>query len=228
MTTPKPRATSDTSRSAPDPTTTRVRDEMIAKIKAQIAASGWTQQKVAELCGLTQPRISDLLRGNTSRFSLDALVSISAALERHSSTTEGGTMEYTEVDGQRLVAEFMATLAARSVKGVYDLATLGSKTRLGGEVATASTGMTMDGHRIACVGDVVRYPDGTESKIVSGAGAALTYKGQPMARVGSATDNGDTIITSLQSSAQIHEYADDAGILGLLQPGYVVPTGGHA
>ena len=107
---------------------------MIAKIKAQIAASGWTQQKVAQLCGLTQPRISDLLRGNTSRFSLDALVSISAALERHSSATEGGTMEYTEADGQRLVAEFMAQLAARPVKGVYDLATLGSKTRLGGEV----------------------------------------------------------------------------------------------
>ena len=202
MTTPKPRATSDTSRSAPDPTTTRVRDEMIAKIKAQIAASGWTQQKVAELCGLTQPRISDLLRGNTSRFSLDALVSISAALERHSSTTEGGTMEYTEVDGQRLVAEFMATLAARSVKGVYDLATLGSKTRLGGEVATASTGMTMDGHRIACVGDVVRYPDGT--------------------------DNGDTIISSLQSAAQIREYTDDGGIPGLLQPNYMAPSGGHA
>ena len=75
MTTPKPRATSDTSRPASDPTTTRVRDELIAKIKAQIAAGGWTQQKAAELSGLTQPRISDLLRGNTSRFSLDALVS---------------------------------------------------------------------------------------------------------------------------------------------------------
>lgn len=123
MTTPKPRATSDTSRSAPDPTTTRVRDEMIAKIKAQIAASGWTQQKVAQLCGLTQPRICDLLRGNTSRFSLDALVSISAALERHSSATEGGTMEYTEADGQRLVAEFMAKLAAKPVKGRYPAAT---------------------------------------------------------------------------------------------------------
>lgn len=228
MTTPKPRATSDTSRPAPDPTTTRVRDELIAKIKAQIAASGWTQQKVAELCGLTQPRISDLLRGNTSRFSLDALVSISAALRRHSSTTEGGTMEYTEADGERLAAEFMAKLAARPIKGVYDLATLGSKTRLGGEVATASTGMAMDGHRIACVGDVVRYPDGTESRIVSGAGAALAYKGRPMAIVGSATDNGDTIVSSLQGAAQIREYADDGGIPGLLQPNYMAPSGGRA
>ena len=218
MTTPKP-----------DPTTTRVRDELIAKIRAQLDAGGWTQQRAAELCGLTQPRISDLLRGNTSRFSLDALVSVSAALERHSSTTEGeGAMEYTEADGQRLVAEFMAKLAARPVKGVYDLATLGSKTRLGGEVATASTGMAMDGHRIACVGDVVRYPDGTESRIVSGAGAALAYKGRPMAIVGSATNNGDTIVSSLQSAAQIREYADDGGIPGLLQPNYMAPSGGHA
>jgi uncharacterized Zn-binding protein involved in type VI secretion len=137
-------------------------------------------------------------------------------------------MECTEEEGQRLAAEFMAKLAARPIKGTYDLATLGAKTKQGSEVATANTGMKISGHRIACVGDVVRYPDGTESKIVSGAGAALAYKGQPIAIVGSATDNGDTIITSLQSSAQIRGYADDAGVPGLLQPGYVAPTGGHA
>ncbi|MCK9386256.1 MAG: PAAR domain-containing protein [Nevskia sp.] len=130
--------------------------------------------------------------------------------------------------GQRLVAEFMTKLAARPIKGTYDLATLGAKTKQGGEVAMVSTGMEISGHRFACVGDVVRYPDGTESKIVSGTDAALTYKGQPMAIVGSATDNGDTIISSLQSSLQIWEYADGDGILGLLQPGYVSPTGGHA
>ncbi len=137
-------------------------------------------------------------------------------------------MEYTEDEGQRLVAEFMARLATRPVKATYDLATLGAKTRQGGDVVTASTDMEMDGHRIACVGDVVRYPDGTESKIVSGAGAALAYKDRPVAIVGSATDNGDTIISSLQSSAQIQEYADDDGIAGLLQPGYVAPTGDGA
>ncbi|API76509.1 hypothetical protein AC251_14770 [Ralstonia pseudosolanacearum] len=73
------------------------------------------------------------------------------------------------------------------------------------------------------MGDVVRYSDGTESKIVSGAGFALTFKGRPMAIVGSATENGDTIINSLQSVAQIREYADDDGIPGLLQPGYLAP-----
>lgn len=210
------------------PASTQARSLLIDRIKTMSAANRWTQQHAASLCGLTQSRISDLLRGNVSRFSLDALVNITAALERHSQPQEGAAMEYTEEEGQRLVAEFMAKLAARPIKGTYDLATLGAKTKQGGEVATASTGMEISGHRIACVGDVVRYPDGSESKIVSGAGAALAYKGQPMAIVGSATDNGDTIITGLQSSAQIREYADDAGIPGLLQPGYVAPTGGHA
>ena len=185
----------------------KVRSELITKIKALIRLNGWTQSKAASLCGQTQPRISDLLRGRVSRFSLDTLVNITAALERHAKPQEGSAMECTEEEGQRLVAEFMAKLAARPVKGMYDLATRGARTWLG---------------------NVVHYPDGTESKIVSGAGAAMAYMGRPMAIVGSATDNGDTITSSLQSAAQIREYADDDGIPGLLQPGYVASTGGHA
>ena len=50
------------------------------KIFELIAANGWTQVEAAAQCGLTQPRISDLLRGRLSRFSLDALVNIAAAL----------------------------------------------------------------------------------------------------------------------------------------------------
>ena len=50
------------------------------KISEFIAANGWTQVEAAAQCGLTQPRISDLLRGRLSRFSLDALVNIAAAL----------------------------------------------------------------------------------------------------------------------------------------------------
>ena len=36
--------------------------------------------RAAEQCGVTQPRINDLLRGRVSRFSLDALVNIATAL----------------------------------------------------------------------------------------------------------------------------------------------------
>ena len=58
----------------------RVRSELTDKISELIAANGWTQVEAAAQCGLTQPRISDLLRGRISRFSLDALVNIAAAL----------------------------------------------------------------------------------------------------------------------------------------------------
>jgi uncharacterized Zn-binding protein involved in type VI secretion len=134
-------------------------------------------------------------------------------------------MDHTEEDGLRMMAEFMTKLARRPVKGCYALATLGARTECGGEVVSASTTMNSGGHRIACVGDMVRYPDGRETTITSGAGAALSFRGQPMALVGSFTANGDMIVSSLQNSAQIREFADDAGIPGLFQVGYVAPRG---
>ncbi len=60
----------------------RVRSELMEKITALIEESGWTQTEAASHCGVTQPRINDLLRGRISRFSLDALVNIAAALGR--------------------------------------------------------------------------------------------------------------------------------------------------
>ena len=113
---------------------------------------------------------------------------------------------------------------ARPVKALYDFATLGSKTRMGGKIVTASTSLEIHDLRIACVGDRVRYPDGKESEVVSGAGFAATYNGLPIAIVGSATDNGDTVVSSPQNLAQVVEYADDEGIPGLLQPGYRVES----
>jgi predicted XRE-type DNA-binding protein len=50
------------------------------KITAIIDENGWTQAEAADHCGVTQPRINDLLRGRISRFSLDALVNIASAL----------------------------------------------------------------------------------------------------------------------------------------------------
>lgn len=58
----------------------RVRSEMMDKITALIEKNGWTQVEAARRCGVTQPRINDLLRGRISRFSLDALVNIAASL----------------------------------------------------------------------------------------------------------------------------------------------------
>jgi predicted XRE-type DNA-binding protein len=58
----------------------RARAELMQQIVALIEASGWKQTEAAKHCGITQPRVSDLLRGRVSRFSLDALVNIATAL----------------------------------------------------------------------------------------------------------------------------------------------------
>jgi predicted XRE-type DNA-binding protein len=60
----------------------RARAELMHKIEAVVKESGWTQTEAAQRCGVTQPRMNDLLRGRVSRFSLDALVNIATALGR--------------------------------------------------------------------------------------------------------------------------------------------------
>jgi predicted XRE-type DNA-binding protein len=59
-----------------------LRSELMNKITEIIEQNGWTQVEAATRCGVTQPRINDLLRGRISRFSLDALVNIASALGR--------------------------------------------------------------------------------------------------------------------------------------------------
>jgi predicted XRE-type DNA-binding protein len=60
----------------------RARAELMQQIAAIVAENGWTQVEAAKNCGVTQPRINDLLRGRVSRFSLDALVNIATAIGR--------------------------------------------------------------------------------------------------------------------------------------------------
>lgn len=204
----------------PDAPNQQIRAALIDRIQWLLATNDWTQQEAARLCGQTQPRISDLRRGATERFSLDSLVNIAAALERHSSSTQGGNMEYTEADGQRLVAEFMAKLAAKPIKGRYPAATESSTTERGGKII-ASSGMHTTGGRIALVGDIVRYADGSEARIISGAGVASVYAGRPIALVGSELDNGDRITGPIHNGMVIVQYADEEPIKGLLDPTYL-------
>jgi predicted XRE-type DNA-binding protein len=58
----------------------RTRAELMRKIAAIVNATDWTQSEAARRCGVTQPRINDLLRGRVSRFSLDALVNIATMM----------------------------------------------------------------------------------------------------------------------------------------------------
>jgi predicted XRE-type DNA-binding protein len=59
-----------------------LRYELMERISGLIKESGWTQAEAAKRCGVSQPRLNDLLRGRIARFSLDALVNIAAALGR--------------------------------------------------------------------------------------------------------------------------------------------------
>ena len=60
----------------------RARAELMQQIAAVVKDKDWTQAEAAKRCGVTQPRINDLLRGKVSRFSLDALVNIATAIGR--------------------------------------------------------------------------------------------------------------------------------------------------
>ena len=58
----------------------KLRADLMLHISQLIQENGWTQKQAAEHCGLTQPRINDLLTGKINKFSLDALVNIHAQL----------------------------------------------------------------------------------------------------------------------------------------------------
>lgn len=60
----------------------RARAQLMQQIAAIVEENGWTQAEAANQCGVTQPRMNDLLRGRVSRFSLDALVNIATAIGR--------------------------------------------------------------------------------------------------------------------------------------------------
>lgn len=54
----------------------RARAGLMRDIAGIVERHGWTQAEAARRCGVTQPRMNDLLRGRISRFSLDALVNM--------------------------------------------------------------------------------------------------------------------------------------------------------
>ncbi len=60
----------------------QLRAELMQQVAAIVRSAEWTQAEAARRCGISQPRMNDLLRGRMSRFSLDALVNIATALKR--------------------------------------------------------------------------------------------------------------------------------------------------
>lgn len=57
----------------------RARSLLMSAVITHIEKNGLTQAQAARLLGVTQPRISDLMRGKIDLFSLDTLVNMLAA-----------------------------------------------------------------------------------------------------------------------------------------------------
>lgn len=58
----------------------KIRSALMGHLRRLIEARGLTQAAAAKLMGVTQPRVSDLVRGKIDLFSIDALVAMLAHL----------------------------------------------------------------------------------------------------------------------------------------------------
>jgi predicted XRE-type DNA-binding protein len=56
----------------------RIRSEMMVRLAREIDDRGLTQAEAARIFGVTQPRVSDLVRGKIDLFSIDMLVNMLA------------------------------------------------------------------------------------------------------------------------------------------------------
>lgn len=56
----------------------RIRSELMIQVRKMVDARKLTQSAAARLFGVTQPRISDLVRGRIELFSIDGLVNMLA------------------------------------------------------------------------------------------------------------------------------------------------------
>ena len=61
----------------------KLRSTLMTAIKQHIARAELSQAAAAKQFGVTQPRISDLMRGKINLFGLDALVNMAAAAGLH-------------------------------------------------------------------------------------------------------------------------------------------------
>lgn len=59
-----------------------MRAELMARCRETIEREGWTQTEAAAHLGITQSRVSDLMRGKRDKFSLDMLVTLATRAGR--------------------------------------------------------------------------------------------------------------------------------------------------
>ena len=61
----------------------KLRSALMTALKQHLTRIEMTQAQAAKLLGVTQPRVSDLMRGKINVFGLDALVNMAAAAGLH-------------------------------------------------------------------------------------------------------------------------------------------------
>jgi predicted XRE-type DNA-binding protein len=66
----------------PEAENLRIRSLLMGAIRDLIARERLTQTQAARIFGVTQPRVSDLVRGRIERFSIDGLVNMLAVAGR--------------------------------------------------------------------------------------------------------------------------------------------------
>jgi hypothetical protein len=77
---------------------------------------------------------------------------------------------------------------------------------------------------IALVGDSVTYGNGSEARIIDGAGYRMTWDNKPVALVGSRLDNGDRIVDTPHNDYGI-TVRDGEAVPGLFDPTWTLPKG---
>jgi predicted XRE-type DNA-binding protein len=65
----------------------KIKNRLMMDIESCIKKQGMTQKQAAKKMGVTQPRISDLVRGKINRFTIDMLVNMLARLGKHVEVT---------------------------------------------------------------------------------------------------------------------------------------------
>jgi predicted XRE-type DNA-binding protein len=61
----------------------KLRSALVMALKDHVASEGVSQSRAAKVFGVTQPRVSDLMRGKIELFGLDTLVNMLAAAGLH-------------------------------------------------------------------------------------------------------------------------------------------------
>lgn len=61
----------------------KLRSALMIAVKDHVKRQGWTQGEAARRFGVTQPRVSDLMRGKIELFALDTLVNMAVAVGLH-------------------------------------------------------------------------------------------------------------------------------------------------